>query len=122
MTATGFKTGYIYDGGDPIPVKYAAVNRSTTGAIVAAVAGKKIRVLEYVLSAAGAVNTKWQSASTDLTGLTYFAAAGDNVSCPFSPVGHFQTAVNEALNLNFSGAVVVGGHIAYAEVNASSGA
>jgi hypothetical protein len=49
--------------------KFATLQLSATGEVVAAVSGKKIRVLAARLSAAGTVNTKWQSASTDKTGL-----------------------------------------------------
>lgn len=98
-------------------VKYASIAASSSGAnsIVAAVASKKIRVLNYVIVANAAVNAKWQSASTDKTGLSYLAANG-GVSSGYAPSGHFETAVNEALNLNLSGAVAVGGHLSYIEV------
>jgi hypothetical protein len=98
--------------------KFAAIQLSATGAVVAAVAGKRIRVLAAFQSASAAVNTKWQSASTDLTGLTYFVAdtlLGPQV-LPFNPAGWFQTAKGEALNLNLSGSVAVGGGIVYVEV------
>lgn len=96
-------------------VQYADVADASSGAneIVAAVTGKRIRVLSYVLSASAAVNAKWQSGSTDKTGLLYFAAAGYGAVAPFNEQGWFETAAGEALNLNLSGAVTVGGHVSY---------
>lgn len=119
MTASADKTGELYAGGTRLRPKFAIVAASGSGdnAIVAAVTGKKIRVLSYYLSAAGAVNAKWRSATTDLTGLHYFAAAGGSATAPYSPQGWVETAVSEALNLNLSGAVAVGGEITYVEVD-----
>jgi hypothetical protein len=80
--------------------------------IVAAVTGKKIRVLACSFMANGTVNVKWQSASTDLTGLAYLVANTGKV-LPYSPGGWFETAVGEALNIHLSGAVAVGGELVY---------
>jgi uncharacterized protein YgiB involved in biofilm formation len=93
---------------------YAVIAASSSGdnAIVAAVTGKRIRVLAYALIANAAVNAKWRSASTDVTGLLYLAANG-GVAAGFEGMGCFQTAAGEALNLNLSGAVAVGGHLTY---------
>jgi len=99
--------------------KYAVIAASSSGnnEIVAAVATKKIRVLGYVLMGAGAVNAKFRSAdSADRTGLHYIAAAGGGASASFNPVGWFETVAGEALNLNLSGAVAVGGVLVYIEV------
>jgi hypothetical protein len=51
-----------------------------------------------------------------LTGLSYFAAAGDGEVLSFNPVGWFETVAGEALDINLSGAVAVGGHLTYVEV------
>lgn len=94
----------------------AAISASSSGAneIVAAQAGRKIRVLGYVMMAASAVNVKWQSDSTDKTGLLYPAANGGAVA-PLAPDHKywFETVAGEPLNLNLSGAVAVGGHVTY---------
>lgn len=89
-----------------------AVSSANTNEIVAAQPGRKIQMLGYVLMAASAVNVKWQSASTDKTGLLYPAANGGAVA-PIAPGHHFwfETAAGEALNLHLSGAVAVGGHV-----------
>ena len=95
-------------------MNHAKISTSSSGAtqLVAAVTGKKIRVLSYVLFCNAAVNAKFQSGSTDLTGLLYLAANG-GVSATVEGIGCFQTASGEALNLNLSGAIAVGGHITY---------
>lgn len=94
----------------------ATVSASSSGAneIVAAQAGRKIAVIGYVLMANAAVNVKWQSGSTDKTGLLYPAANGGAVA-PLAPDYKywFETAAGAALNLNLSGAVAVGGHVVY---------
>lgn len=82
--------------------------------LVAAATGKKIRVHGYELSASAAVNAKFRSGTTDVTGLMYAAAAG-----PFGDAqdragdtdGLFETVAGQALNLNLSGAVAVGGWV-----------
>lgn len=102
---------------DYYQVKSAVITASATGAtsvVAAQGAGKKIRVLAYCLRANAAVNWKWQSASTDKTGLSYNGGAGEG-EAPSAPAGAwlFETAANEALNINLSGAVAVGGFVVY---------
>jgi len=102
-------------------IKTAAVAASSANAnaIVAAVSGKSIKVLGYALSGSAAVNAKWQSGSTDLTGLIHFlGTAPDKIVAPIVPQGSgcwFKTAAGEALNLHLSGATAVGGHVVYQE-------
>ena len=59
-------------------MKYAIVNASASGSntIVAAVTNKRIRVLSYVIIAAGDVSVTWQSASNALSGPMALAANG----------------------------------------------
>ncbi len=112
------ETSTVYNGTTALTPKFAPVAAASANdnAIVAAVPTKKIRVLSYVLTASAAVNAKWRSATTDKTGLLYCAANG-GASSGHSPVGHFETAAGEALNLHLSGAVAVGGHVTYVEVS-----
>lgn len=111
-------TAAINDGATALTPKFAAIAASTSGnnTIVSAVSGKKIRVLGYRFSANGTVAAKWRSSTAgDISGLSYlvqYASAG----AAFSPVGHFETAVGETLQLNLDGAVAVGGHVTYVEV------
>lgn len=118
--AGGITTDAVYSGGAALVPKFAAISASSSGnnTLVAAVAGKKIRVLAYSLSGAGAVNAKFQSGAgvTDLSGLKYIAAAGGGVTAQFNPLGWFETVSGALLNLNLSGAVAVGGELVYIEV------
>jgi hypothetical protein len=112
------ETSTIYNGTTALTPKFKVISCSSSGnnEIVAAVTGKKIRVLAWDVSPSDIVNFKWRTASTDITGLYYAANAGNGVSKPFSPVGYFETASDEALNLNLSAAEAVGGSLVYVEV------
>lgn len=96
--------------------KFAVISVSSAGdnTIVAAVASNVIRVISFLISSSGVVNVKWKSAATDKTGLIYLDTKGGAVG-PYNPDGHFQTGVNEALILNLSAAVAVGGVLSYVE-------
>lgn len=108
----------LYAGTTALTPKFAAIAASSSGdnTVVAAVTGKKIRVLGYRFSANGTVAAKWRSSTAgDISGLSYlvqYASAGAS----FSPVGHFETTAGEGLVLNLDGAVAVGGHVSYVEV------
>lgn len=110
IDGSGIRLGSNYNA----TVRYATVQVSATGTLVAAVAGKKIRVVSYVLVANGTVNVKFQShvTPTDLTGLLYLAA-NTGVSAGFNPVGWFESLAGEALDLNLSASIAVGGHLDY---------
>jgi hypothetical protein len=98
----------------------APITASASGdtAVVAAVAGKKIRIKGYAITngAASVQNVKWRSGTTDITGLFYSTAIGpiitrDLVSNPND--FYFETAAGAALNLNLSAATAVGGSCEY---------
>jgi hypothetical protein len=111
------ETSTVYNATTALTPKFAVIAASSSGAnaIVTAVTGKKIRVLAYNFMASGAVNAKWQSASTDKSGLKYLAA-NTGIVAGYNKVGWLETASDEALNLNLSGAVAVGGELVYVEV------
>lgn len=112
-------TAAMKSGSTSLTPRFAAIAASASGdnTIVAAVTGKKIRVLSYDYTAAAAVNVKWKSgASNDKSGLTYLPAAGWGKAKQFNPVGHVETNVGEALVLNLSAAQAVGGELTYIEV------
>lgn len=113
-------TDAIHNGLTALTPKFAKIAASSSGnnTLVAAVTAKKLRVVCYNFVVAGAVNVKFQSAAsgTDLTGLKTFAAAGGGMGAGYNPVGWFETVSGELLNLNLSGAVVVGGELTYIEV------
>lgn len=114
------ETSVISNSGTALTPKFAKISVSSSGAntIVSAVTGKKIRVLSWDCVANAAVNFKWQSHTTptDLTGLYYMAGQGNGVARAFNPVGYFETVSGEALDLNLSAAVAVGGSLVYVEV------
>lgn len=111
------ETGTIYSGTTALTPKFAKIVASASGntSVVALVSGKKIRVLRASFVANGSVNVKFQSNTTDVTGLWYmtqFASGGGG----YCPVGLFETASGEALNINLSASVAVQGIITYVEV------
>lgn len=103
-------------------VKRAVIDAATSGdnTIVAAVTGKKIRVLSYFLILTGTtISLRWESGAggTALTGQMTLAQAGGMV-LPHNPLGWFETASGELLNLELSGAQSVDGGLTYVEVDA----
>lgn len=98
------------------------IANAATGAVVSARSGFAIRVLAWSFSWSGTTNLKWQSSGgpTDLTGLFYgvansqFSSGGLGLD---QNRGHFQTLSGEALNLNNSGSVAVGGHVVWEYVS-----
>lgn len=118
LTANNFAPNVRDRDSQSLISKFVSVSASSSGnnTLVAAVTGKKIRVLSYSLVAAGAVTVKFQSGSTgtDLTGAMSIAANG-TVSAD-SVNGLFETAASTLLNLSLGGAVSVTGHITYIEV------
>jgi len=99
--------------------KYAAINATANGdnTLIAAITGKKIRVLAYVLVADAAVGCAFEDGAggDELTGQLPLAANG-GVSAPFSPVGWFETSENTLLNLETDAAANVRGHLVYVEI------
>jgi hypothetical protein len=97
---------------------FAVISSSSSGdnqLVAAAGVGLKIKVLQYTIVAVGAVNATFRSAATAKTG-AFPLVANSGIASPYVPpnAGHlFETAANEALNLNLSAAVAVTGHITY---------
>lgn len=100
--------------------KYAIIDAAALGdnTVVAAVTGKKIRVLSLFLVAAGAVTARFESGAggAALTGQMVLAANG-GFSLPFNPEGWFETAAAALLNLELSAAVSVDGALTFVEVS-----
>ena len=101
-------------------IQYAAVAAATLGdnTLVAAVAGKRIRVHSLVLLASGGANTvRLESAAggTALTGQMDIIDNGQLV-LPHNPAGWCETAAGELLNLELSAATAVAGLLTYSEV------
>jgi len=95
-------------------VKFASFSDATgdRNVVVAAVSGKKIRVLGYSLNAAGGANTvTWESATTALSGAMDMA---DQATIEIdSDYGLLETVAGAALNLSMSDATLVAGHVTY---------
>lgn len=105
--------------GDLMNVKYAVINANTSGdnTLVAAVTGKRIRVLagSVICTSAGDVRFESGASGTALTG-QYPVAANGGFVLPYSQVGWFQTASATPLNLELSGTLDCNGSLTYVEV------
>lgn len=96
-------------------VRYGVVSLTSSGdtTVLAGVAGKKIILLGYTVVCGGATTLTWKSgASTAISGGMPFAANGG--AAPDSVWGICETAYGEALVLNSTANVAVGGTVAYA--------
>lgn len=102
-------------------VKYAEIDVDADHElIVAAVSGKKIRVLGYTILAAAAVTVNFESFDgdstyTDLTGPMPIGETG-GASPAIHQLGQFETLTGESLRMGLSGSIAVGGHLTYQEV------
>lgn len=115
---TILRTDTVADGADEVTPKYAVVNATSSGlnVIVAGVAGKKIRVLNWYIVSSGGVTAIWQSNVTAVSGpMPLVASSGAHAG--EAVLGHFETIAGEPLVLNLSGATLVGGSITYIEVD-----
>jgi hypothetical protein len=101
-------------------VQYAAVAAAAAGdnTLVAAVTGKRIRVLALALVASGGANSARLESAAGGTALTGVMDIGDNgqLVLPYNPAGWCQTVAAELLNLELSAATAVAGALAYVTV------
>ena len=100
-------------------VKRAAIDAASSGdnTLVAAVTGKKIRVLAVAMTMTGtAVTIRFEDGAggTALTGQMQ-PTQGQTVTLPFNPVGWFETSAATLLNLELGGAQSVDGVLVYIE-------
>lgn len=114
------QSAVIYDGASPLLPKFAVIDAATSGdnTIVAAVSGKKIRVIAAHLTMTGTLVTiRFESAAggTALTGQMQ-PLAGHSITLPFNPVGWFETVAGELLNMELGGSQSVDGCLTYVEV------
>ncbi len=115
---TAESSSTIYDGSEALIPQYALVSTGISGdnTVVAAVAGKKIRVLSYVFISSGTVTAIWQSGATDISGpMSFLASTG--VSAGYNSKGHFETNAGEALQINQNSTAILGGHLTYIEIS-----
>ena len=88
---------------------------ATTEIVATPAADKKIRVLGWLMTPEGASTMTWKSATTAKSGVMLGATGVPNVA-PFNPVGWFDCADGEALNLTV-GTAAARGVLSYAIVN-----
>lgn len=97
-----------------------AVAGSGDNIIIAAAVGKKLRVLSAFMIAAGDVDAFFvDGANAALVGdgtNGIDLAANSGFTLPFNPVGWFETAAGQSLDLNLSAAIRVAGCLTYIEV------
>ena len=100
--------------------KYAPIDTASSGdnTLVAAVSGKKVRVLALFVVASGGANTLRLESSAGGTALTgqMDLADGDQLVLPMNPEGWMETVAGELLNLELSVAKSVDGALVYVEV------
>jgi hypothetical protein len=116
VTVGNFPTVQVGDARRSQTILFTSVNTTASGdtQLVAADGTKKIKVLNYVLVVAGTTNVKFRSATTDITGAMPFVANSGAASPAGTVSGWlFETAVNQALNINLSAGVQVSGHLSY---------
>lgn len=98
-------------------ISRAIIDGATSGdnTLVAAVTGKRIRVLAlFAIMTGTAVTIRFESAAggTALTGQMQPTQGGGFV-LPYNPVGWFETTAGELLNMELSGAQSVDGVLNY---------
>jgi len=125
LAAAALRIGAVYHTGGQLvdengtlrAVNRAFIDTSASGdtPVVGAQGGAiRIRVLAASLVVAAAVSARFRSATTSISALKALAANGGFVY-PYNPHGWFQTAANEALNLNLGGAIAAGGDVIWCQ-------
>lgn len=101
------------------PIKFVKIDNASSGdnTIIAAVPGKKIRVIAGCLVADGTTTVRFESGAsgTALTGQMSLVV-NTGFILAYCPVGNFETLVGQLLNLELSAAVSVDGWLVYQEV------
>jgi hypothetical protein len=122
-TASAHVTDAIMNDRTPLTPKFFKANiaaSTTDGAVITAVAGKKLRILSFRLHAGGTAtnatfNSKPAGAGSAISELFACAANGGRAE-GFSPVGHFETVAGEGLTLTTAAGSTVGVGGTYIEV------
>lgn len=99
-----------------ISLKSVSIGVSVSGdnPIVAAVAGRRIKVVAYSIQATGTVNVKWKDGGgADLSGAFNFQAREGNAFGVPAPSWMFGTQAGQSLLLNLDGSVAVNGFVTY---------
>jgi len=104
-------------------VKYAKIAINGTGdeVVIPGIAGKKLRILDYIVASGNNAILTWKSSGgTELSGQMHVAANGNLVAVggyqtPAGMFGLFETLPGEGLLLNSDKAC--GGHLTYQEIS-----
>ncbi len=101
--------------GRTVTCETEALSDGTSGdnTIVAAVAGRRIKVYAIHFNVVGSVNVIWKSGATELTGDMNFQAREGYTNAVTPPAFLLATAAGEALILNLSDNIAVDGWISY---------
>ena len=103
----------------PADAKFSVINATASGQneVVAAVTGKRIRVVSYALTVSAAAIVQFRDGATTVIAGGFDLAANGGISfagLPAAPA--FQTSSGVALNINLSATVNARGHLCYIEV------
>lgn len=114
------KSGIITDQQNgPCAVKYAFANIAagqTAASLVAAVTGKKIRVISLVMVTGGtATNSTFNSASAAIS-MLFANGVNGGAALPLNEHGYFETSPGEALTVTTGAGSTTGYQIGYIEV------
>lgn len=101
----------IYDFAEQNPKFITVAATSGSPIVVAAIPGRKIRLVAYTVTSSTAQGAKWQSNTTDISGNMLFAASSQISNT--AETGLIETATGEALRLLPDGAGTMSGHITY---------
>jgi hypothetical protein len=108
-------SGYVLvddDGYKEVKRAFASGGTVADHPLVAAVTGKKIRVLAVVMTTVDGLGVTFKSASTAISAKVNATGA----VFPYCAHGWFQTVAGEALNFALDAAETTGVHILYVEV------
>ena len=106
----------IKDGVVTLTPLFSKIDASASADVIAAVTGKKIRIVAGFFTVAADTTVKFQSgASTDLTGAMTVKAGGGLV-LPFNQAGYFETAAGAKLNVVLGTATQTSGGLTYITV------
>lgn len=99
------------------PVKSVIANPSTATntSLVAAVAGKRYRVVGLAIVTTLANSVNLESGTTDITAIWPLGANG-GIVLPYNEHGWCETAANAALGITTSAATACGVHVLYVEI------
>lgn len=113
------QSDYINVGTTGLAPKYKYVDvaaSQTRSELIAAVAGKKIRPLAMVMVAGATATTSTFYSATTQISCAYANGANGGAVMGFNPVGWFETAAGEALNVTTGAGSSTGYQVVYIEV------